>query len=142
MLRACVFVFGFVLGCACEHERPRVFAFEGSDAGFEAALAAAAQWSSACGVELDVRRGGDGVPLVEVPAIEEAPRKRGATTRAHGRITRVRFVRYEQMETTLAHEFGHVLGLPHADHGLMAEEAPGGALPRVTERECEALRRL
>lgn len=136
-MRAYIFL-AAVLAAGCG-SRPHALSFKGSTEGFQAAREAAAQWSTTCGVDLQVQRDVEGVPLLEVPSIEENPSRRGVTTLdAAGEPALVRFVLYEHATATLAHEFGHVLGLGHAPDGLMAEEG-GPDVPRVTEKECAAL---
>jgi hypothetical protein len=107
------------------------FDYRGSDAGFASATRAALEWNSACGVEL-VRVGrGSGIPLVEQEgtvhgAMGETTRERPVLGAIGAKeTTDIHFMRGSYAMPTLAHEFGHAMGLGHADRGVMR---PGGQL--------------
>jgi hypothetical protein len=117
------------------------FSYDGDDDGLRTAEAAARQWDI-CGERIEVGRGlPDAIPLVQVAHIEPAPgRTTLAATRvtADGEVVRVRFVPHGTLESTLAHEFGHALGLGHGAGGIMLT-TEARTTDRVTAADCEAL---
>lgn len=130
----------------------------GSDEGYVQALLAADAWNRACGVELvRVHRGEGDIALREQQGITRGAYGETRIERpifgAFGekRAVSIWFMAGWQAPVTVAHEFGHALGLGHASTGIMQ---PGvyrelldpateyrTLLPGViTQADCEAVR--
>ncbi len=100
--------------------------YTGSDAGFAAAVQAADVWNKTCKADLiHVHRGDGDVAMIEQDG--ETRSAFGETTIerpvlgiiGEKRATHIWFMKGDYALPTIAHEFGHALGLGHTDHGIM-----------------------
>lgn len=142
----------FLCGCSSMN-----FEYSGSDRGFQAAKKAAKEWNDTCHTNLHVERSfwfrhpiiieerskflyGDGTP------IDGANSKQAITVHDPSdkpiAIVILSSLMSDQMQTLLAHEMGHIIGINyHTEKGLMMEtidEDPNDQI--VTQRECNVLR--
>lgn len=110
--------------------------YEGSDRGYAQALWAARQWSDACGLVVDVRRSGRGIPLREVAA-DSLDGRHGFTRTRSGEPVAMFFEADERAELTIAHEMGHAMGVGNVEGGIMDHPRSADV---VTAKDCEAVR--
>ena len=124
-------------GCGSA-DGPLRLAYQGDDAGREAAELAAAEWRDTCGadVALDLA----GIPLAE--SDEGVPAGSGGATHEVGsRAVWIHFRAGGDTRAKVAHEIGHALGLPHTAPGVADLMAAGDTGVRhVTAADCSALR--
>ena len=136
MIRALAVAALLLAGCASA-DGPLRLAYQGDDAGREAAELAAAEWRDTCGA--DVRLDPAGIPLAE--SDEGVPVGSGGATHEVGeRAVWIHFRPGGDTQAKIAHEIGHGLGLPHTAPGvadLMAAEDTG--VRHVTSADCAAL---
>jgi len=118
---------------SCAPSGPLDVGYHGDDAGYVAALEAANAWNQTCGADLvNVHRGDGEIDLRE---------QEGITHNAYGETTFERpilnavgprepvaiwFMSGWHALPVLTHEFGHALGLGHADSGIMDPHVASG----------------
>jgi hypothetical protein len=90
--------------------------------GWAGAVIAAGAWNIACGETMVVLRRGDGDWLVVENDHLDAERGLAGTTHRYGVIE---FDVVEPPAMTIAHEFGHAMGLGHASRGIMRSDNSG-----------------
>lgn len=105
---------------------------DATPAQFDVAQAAATEWTSVCGVTLPLSRGDGDVLVVVVPAGSLGAHIGQTSGERDPELVRID-ARYGEARWIYVHEFGHVLGLDHADHGVMGAEASDA---RVTREDC------
>ena len=114
----------FLAACA---PRPVDIGYHGSDDGYVKALVAANTWNSTCDAELvEVHHGDGDVSLIEEEGMpggdaygETVCERLVLTVLGPEEAVRIKFMRGYHALPTLAHEFGHALGLAHEPAGIM-----------------------
>lgn len=124
-----------ILFQACSPQE-MTFSYTGSQEGYAQAFGAAQRWNGVCGTDILVTAYPGGIPLNEVDYVGEG--LFGVTTRGwDGRVERVAFQRSSTGAIVVLHEFGHALGLDHAESGIMKN--PQVTNEDVTQAECDLL---
>jgi len=124
-----------LVGCASSPE-PLVLSFEGSEAGFVKATAAADEWNTMCGTSVIVGRDRRGVPFFEMAA-PARDTDRGVTIMNAGSPEAIGVWVDAPLES-YTHEIGHALGIStHTPSGVMAKTATPGS--HVTASDCALL---
>jgi hypothetical protein len=123
-----------LVGCAAPSEVTLSFP-DATDAQLAAAQEAAAEWNACPGVSVHVTREPDGIRLGIVPAGSLG----GNNAMTRRRIFKV-WVEVEansaERRRTYAHEMGHVLGLDHADRGIMSVGDASLDFEHVLSEDC------
>lgn len=91
---------------------------------------AADDWNRICGTDIAVSA--VGVPVIETNSIVTS----GLTTRYRSTIMRVEYRTDAPRAWTFRHELGHVLLIPHRDHGIMTPEESSHT---ITAEDCELI---
>lgn len=120
--RALVGFSWFLLTLASCADEGLSFRFEGDDESFEVARSAAQQWETVCGVSLPVSRSEGRIALRQVAELDRPTMAAVADRDADGNVTAIRFRKTALLEASLAHEFGHALGIKkHTPDGIMRQ---------------------
>ncbi len=126
-------------GCAPRLDYTFSVSSEATDEHYNAALAASREWNGCNIVHITVERGGTGIPVVPVNKSRIAPFA-GLEHAFNDNPEYILFDNsrpYDETVSTLAHEFGHAIGIiHHTPTGLMRFDDKYG---EVTTSECQLL---
>ncbi len=110
---------------SCASSEHRLSFPEATPEAFLAAQMAAYEWAECPGVDMPLSRAAGGVLVVVVPARSLGTPHIGVTRTHDDEPTLVQIdERYATVRRIYAHEFGHVLGREHSDHGVMSTGMP------------------
>lgn len=131
--------------CGAIDRREYGFHFHGSEETFERAQIAAARWNEICGYNLSVSKDSGAIDIYELKEdvlYSDGTACNGITHYNQGVVIvgwpKSIDLKHNAQTSTLEHEFGHVLGLPHLPQGIMYVGS-GWSLRDVTPYECNEL---